>query len=419
MISEKNSFIVKSQKQLLRLTQNTTNHPFIDQSHLSSLYNLLKNIQINAAFFKYYQIYEIATFLLQRLQLNRQKITLKNNEDNLFPEGLRLLHEAFEAVQYHKQHKEYIDGSIINNDPEYNSDITDFRFQSSTIENEKKKILTLIEKEWVRYQRFQSTFSLILIKIMNYNVCLHQFQGQYYEYFSQINSIIGSSIRPYDELGLWSKDVLLLLLPATSLDGAHMAIQRIMQQIDGSSNHLSNYVVAWIMQSEQIYSTSRQFILQLENEVLKNPQPLERITLITSTNHVGKLAISERNEKKILIIDDDLISSTVLFTNLKEENWDVEVCHDGSKALEIALRYQPDLILCETKINDLDGFSLCMQVKQIPQCRDTIFCFLSKQYLKQFIIRAYQVGADDYFTKPFTIQEIEMRMNYHLKRKSM
>lgn len=281
----------------------------------------------------------------------------------------------------------------------------DFKLQRNAMKN-------LIKKEWLKFQRYQALFSLVLIKVDTYQYFINQYQRKYYQLLNQLKLTVSNTTRPYDEISIWSPGAIMLLLPVTPLEGAETVVQRINHLIKESGHRLSEHISFGIIESEMSYLTDERLIEKLEEEMGKSFS-LTAPVIVPRSDRVSNDVNVERS--KVLLIDDDLVSSTILFNNLDDEQWEVEVCNDGADALEHALQFEPDVILCETKLKDLDGYSFCLQVKQIPKLTNTIFCFLSEQQLKQFIVRAFNIGADDYFLKPFYIEELEVRLKRHIK----
>ncbi|MGM7700989.1 response regulator [Pseudalkalibacillus sp. Hm43] len=299
----------------------------------------------------------------------------------------------------------YLDNAISNQKRAIHSTEDDYKIQRDMME-------AIIQKEWMRFQRYQAVFSLVLIKVDAYQYFINQYEAKYHHLFNQLKLTASQSTRPYDELYTWSPGSFMLLLPVTPQEGAETVVERISSLIAESEHLLAEHISFGIIESEIQYQSSASLIQKLETQ-MKNANAMDGPKIVPRLND---LKVQTNNQRyKILLIDDDLVSSTILFNNLNEEIWEVEVCNEGADALELALQFQPDIILCETKLKDLDGYSFCLQVKQIPSLSNVLFCFLSEQQLKHFIVRAFQIGADDYFLKPFYIEELEVRLRKHLK----
>lgn len=116
--------------------------------------------------------------------------------------------------------------------------------------------------------------------------------------------------------------------------------------------------------------------------------------------------------KKILVVDDEEDICNMLKEYLQMENYLVYTATDGKAALQ-QIVCQPDLILLDINMPQMDGYELCERI------RDDITCpilFLSARTEEKDRINGLKVGADDYITKPFSMDELLARVDAHLRR---
>jgi PAS domain S-box-containing protein len=116
----------------------------------------------------------------------------------------------------------------------------------------------------------------------------------------------------------------------------------------------------------------------------------------------------------ILVVDDTPANLGVLFTLLGQAGFDVLFAEDGESAIERAARARPDLILLDVLMPELDGFATCERLKQIPASRDVPVIFMTALSETVDKVRGFQVGAVDYVTKPFQVEELLARVRAHL-----
>ncbi|MBN1877987.1 MAG: response regulator [Anaerolineae bacterium] len=116
----------------------------------------------------------------------------------------------------------------------------------------------------------------------------------------------------------------------------------------------------------------------------------------------------------ILIVDDVPANLNVLHTHLQHVGFKVLVAQDGVQALAIAQRAQPDLILLDVMMPELDGFETCRQLKMQPTTRDIPVIFMTVLSDPNDKIRGFDVGGIDYVTKPVHPSEVLARVNTHL-----
>jgi DNA-binding response OmpR family regulator len=119
--------------------------------------------------------------------------------------------------------------------------------------------------------------------------------------------------------------------------------------------------------------------------------------------------------KRILIIEDDKAMARLLRDNLEYEGFLVETSASGRDALSTIKRFSPDLLLLDLMLPDgVDGFDVCQLMSRSPTRVPTII--LSARSQKEDRIRGLTLGADDYVTKPFALDELLARVNAVLRR---
>ena len=119
----------------------------------------------------------------------------------------------------------------------------------------------------------------------------------------------------------------------------------------------------------------------------------------------------------ILIVDDTIKNLQVLGTILKVENYKIAVATNGNQAISIANDTNPDLILLDVMMPELDGFQTCKKLKSIPGTKDIPVIFLTAKVETEDIIEGFKAGAVDYITKPFNSYELKARVKTHVELK--
>ncbi len=121
--------------------------------------------------------------------------------------------------------------------------------------------------------------------------------------------------------------------------------------------------------------------------------------------------------KKILIVDDQLEVRELVQITLEVGDYNIFTAENGKEALEVARREQPDIILLDIMMpgSNIDGFEVCRQLKSDDKTADTTIIMLSAKGQDDDIDYGKGMGADDYFTKPFSpialIQKVEEVMS--------
>lgn len=122
-------------------------------------------------------------------------------------------------------------------------------------------------------------------------------------------------------------------------------------------------------------------------------------------------------EQVILIVDDNPDNLALVGNILKKSNHRLLFAQSGVHALKAIYDKQPDLILLDVMMPDLDGFAVCKQLKQDTNFADIPIIFLTAKAEKDNVIAGLELGAVDYITKPFNSKELITRVDTHLELK--
>jgi two-component system KDP operon response regulator KdpE len=116
---------------------------------------------------------------------------------------------------------------------------------------------------------------------------------------------------------------------------------------------------------------------------------------------------------RILAVDSQVDFQTLYQTILTEDRYDLEIAQDGKTAIEISQVAPPDLILLDAKLPDMDGISVC---RQIRRWADVPIIMVTSRSAQEDVIGALDAGADDYLIKPFAGDELLARIRAVLRR---
>src|ERR1043165_3621400 len=118
----------------------------------------------------------------------------------------------------------------------------------------------------------------------------------------------------------------------------------------------------------------------------------------------------------ILIVEDERDLSAVLDYNIKREGYDTRVAYTGAKALDIVAKEQPVLVLLDLMLPDMSGVEICRRLKQNDATRSTPVVMLTARGEEIDRVVGFEVGADDYIVKPFSVRELVLRIQAVLRR---
>jgi len=114
---------------------------------------------------------------------------------------------------------------------------------------------------------------------------------------------------------------------------------------------------------------------------------------------------------KILVVDDEIYIVHILDFSLGMEGYEVVTALDGEQALERVASEKPDLIVLDIMMPKLDGYEVCRAVKSNPATKNVPVILLSAKGRNVDQKMGFDVGADDYITKPFSPRKLVERIN--------
>ena len=120
------------------------------------------------------------------------------------------------------------------------------------------------------------------------------------------------------------------------------------------------------------------------------------------------------NGKKILVVDDEQMTTDLAKTFLEKHGFEVVIASDGEQALELAEEQTPDLILLDVMLPTIDGFEVCKKLKDNAMFKDTPILMFTAKGLSSDVERGEAVGADEYIIKPFSGKALVATIRKHL-----
>lgn len=122
---------------------------------------------------------------------------------------------------------------------------------------------------------------------------------------------------------------------------------------------------------------------------------------------------------RVLVVDDDLSVADAISRMLNRRGHETIVVHSGPDAIEAAHTQGPDLVVLDVVMPGMDGVEVCRRMRADPETTHLPILFLTARIMIEDKIKGFEAGADDYLTKPFAIQELELRVRALLRRAEM
>ncbi|MDF2437370.1 MAG: DNA-binding response regulator [Bacteroidota bacterium] len=122
------------------------------------------------------------------------------------------------------------------------------------------------------------------------------------------------------------------------------------------------------------------------------------------------------SDHKILLVDDEPDILEFLSYNLKKEGYNVFTANNGKEAIVVAKKENPDLIILDVMMPDMDGIETCREIRELPGLKDVMIAFLTARSEDYSQIAGFEVGADDYINKPIKPRVLISRITALLRR---
>ena len=121
---------------------------------------------------------------------------------------------------------------------------------------------------------------------------------------------------------------------------------------------------------------------------------------------------------KVLVVDDEEPILELLKYNLEKNGYEVKTAQDGAKAVDIARKFIPDLVLLDIMMPKMDGVETCRQLRDLPELQKMFVVFLTARSEEYSEVAAFDIGADDYITKPIKPRALMSRISALFRRDS-
>ena len=132
--------------------------------------------------------------------------------------------------------------------------------------------------------------------------------------------------------------------------------------------------------------------------------------------HLQKIKKMSNPKQKILIVDDEPDILELIEYNLNKEGYQVFLAHNGQEAVAEAKKVLPDLIILDVMMPKMDGIEACRLMRTMPEFKNTFMVFLTARSEEYSEIAGFNVGADDYISKPIKPRALVSRINAILRR---
>ena len=124
------------------------------------------------------------------------------------------------------------------------------------------------------------------------------------------------------------------------------------------------------------------------------------------------------SKSTILIVEDDTDVADMLNAYFYIQGYEVVTVNWGEDAIKVCRSNRPDLIILDIRLPDIDGFEVAQRLRSYQRTEDIPIIFLTEKRNRADRLQGLEIGADDYITKPFDVQELRLRVRNALRRSS-
>ncbi len=118
----------------------------------------------------------------------------------------------------------------------------------------------------------------------------------------------------------------------------------------------------------------------------------------------------------LLVVEDDLDVAEMLRTFFTRQGYDVQAVHWGEEVAEFCRKRLPGLVILDIRLPDIDGYEVARRLRTSRRTKDVPILFLTEKRSRGDRLQGLELGADDYITKPFDVQELGLRVRNALQR---
>lgn len=268
-----------------------------------------------------------------------------------------------------------------------------------------------IAEELERYRRNGTLFSIAFLDLDHYKNINDQYGHQAGDHaLKGLVSHISGNIRGCDSIFRYGGEEFVVLMPDTTEEKAYTVIDRLRQgfcdePVSVDDMPLSVTFSAGIKQVRDKDESVEQLISDAD-KAMYCAKRCGRNKVVVYSNEME----SQSLKKTLLIVDDENTILKLLYDRLTNIGYNVITAKDGKSAIKLAIEAKPDVILLDLILPDTDGFEVCSQIKKNIAARSSKIIMLSKKKQKKTIVKGLHLGADDYVTKPFSMEELEARI---------
>ena len=268
------------------------------------------------------------------------------------------------------------------------------------------------QEEKERFSRGDKRFSVAFIDLDDFKA-INDNYGHLIgdELLKEFAQFLFHNLRKIDQVYRFGGDEFLVLFPETSAQEAYTVLQRLKEKF--TNYNFSNLNLDKKIELE--FSSGIAEIKSPKDEIKAVLEKADQALYDVKQNNKGRVKISHqvaetRENKNILIIDDENVIVDLIRTRLNSLGYNIKYSSNGKEGISLVEKTAPELIILDLMMPKLNGFEVIRQLKSDPDTEDIKIIVLSSKQSDKDINRTFELGADDYLSKPFSLAELENRV---------
>ncbi len=221
--------------------------------------------------------------------------------------------------------------------------------------------------------------------------------------FQSFEQVDTSTTRDYDGTGLG----LSITKQLVELHGGSISIESVVGE--GSHFTFTLPLHKWPVSASALNQAIDALTIDIDplsSSILSEIEPI----LVTPASELVK-----GKSSTILVVDDELINVQVLTNYLSLQNYAIIQAFDGFEALEVLQETKPDLILLDIMMPKMSGYEVCQKIREQYPAQELPIVLLTAKHQVSDLVAGFEIGANDYLTKPFDKNELLARVKTHLR----
>ena len=229
------------------------------------------------------------------------------------------------------------------------------------------------------------------------------------EVLRRVASILSTALRKADIAARWGGEEFVVLFPDTDITGAKNVLGKVLRHLRNDKFQTGDGQTFHVTFSAGVIQVAKS--ASLEQSVSQADQFLYQAKAAGRNRIMSKLNSVSDKKKKILLAEDDNLTASPVIQRLTREGFEVIHFTDGAEAFNGAPESGVSLVILDVNMPGMNGFEVLKKLRNKLSYRDIPIIILTAMGKEEYIVRGFELGADDYIQKPFSLAELASRVS--------